>query len=139
MTTVPGAGLDLEAIQATLNRWVDFSGPRIADELIEELILQVVVVNDNTFNWTLDLTLDRAGESRHLSPSEIALQLYREKQREAAGAKPEINPVLSRYTTDPKAVLTFTITKEEAKEYCHSIGLKFFGKKWQDKTVIVSI
>ena len=139
VTTVPGAGLDLEAIQATLNRWVDFSGPRIADELIEELILQVVVVNDNTFNWTLDLTLDRAGERRRLSPSEIALQLYREKQREAAGAKPEINPVLSRYTTDPKAVLTFTITKEEAKEYCHSIGLKFFGKKWQDKTVIVSI
>ena len=34
VTTVPGTGLDLEAIRATLNRWVDFSGPRIADELI---------------------------------------------------------------------------------------------------------
>ncbi len=131
-TTAPGAGLDLEAIRNTLNRWVDFSGTRISDELIEELILQVVVVDDNTFNWTLDLSLEQSDKNCRLSPSEIALRLYQEKQG-------RIDPALDRYTTAPQPILTFTITGEEAKAYCRAIGLKFFRKKWKDKTVIVSI
>lgn len=35
--------------------------------------------------------------------------------------------------------VTITITKEDARAYCRSIGMKFFEKKWQDKTVIISI
>ena len=31
------------------------------------------------------------------------------------------------------------ITEAEAEEYCHAIGMKFFRRKWEDKTVIISI
>ena len=86
----------------------------------------------NTFNWTLDLSSHEAG-ARHLQPSEIALLQYREHQ------SGNMDTILDRHITDPQPLFTITITKEEAQAYCRSIGMKFFGKKWQDKTVIISI
>lgn len=86
----------------------------------------------NTFNWTLDLSSLEAG-ARHLQPSEIALLQYRERQ------SGNMDTILDRHSTDPQPLFTITITKEEAQAYCRSIGMKFFGKKWQDKTVIISI
>lgn len=52
----PAPTLDMSQIKRTLDSWLDFSGPKISEELIEEFILQVVLINDNTFNWTLDLS-----------------------------------------------------------------------------------
>lgn len=133
--------IDMDAIRATLEKWTDFSGPTISDALIEQFILQVVLVDNNTFNWTLDLSGKPNAEGhKHLSPSEIALQLYRDKQHSAIQTDDvPIDTVLSRHITDPQVLFSFTITKEEAAAYCKSIGMKFFAKKWQDKTVIVSI
>ena len=131
--------LDLEQIRATLEQWVDFSAPTIPDALIEQFILQVVLVDDNTFCWTLDLE-NPSGPltGRRLDPSEIALARYR---REHAQAEPELaDPaVLDRYLAQPQELFTFSITEREAGAYCQSIGMRFFKKKWQDKTVIVSI
>lgn len=56
----------------TLDSWLDFPGARISEELIKEVILQVVLIDDNTVNWTLDLSSHEAG-ARHVQPSEIAL------------------------------------------------------------------
>ena len=134
------SALDMNQIRRTLSRWSDFSGPLIPEALIEQFSLQVVVVDDDTFNWTLDLSADMAPEQRQMmTPSKIALQLYREKQRADAGGIDCIDSMLSKHITNPQTLLTFTITKAEAEEYCHSIGMKFFGKKWRNKTVIVSI
>jgi len=47
--------------------------------------------------------------------------------------------VLNRHISDPQTLLTLTVTEQEAREYCHSIGMKFFAKKWHDKTIIISI
>ena len=47
------SALDMNQIRRTLSRWSDFSGPLIPEALIEQFILQVVVVDDDTFNWTL--------------------------------------------------------------------------------------
>ena len=123
--------LDIEQIRRTLSRWVDFSGPVISEELVDQFVLQVVVVDDDTYNWTLDLSADG---KKSLRPSEIALQTYRAEQQEVP-----IDTVLSKHVTDPQELFSFTISKEEAAAYCHSIGMKFFGKKWVDKTVIISI
>lgn len=105
--------------------------------MVQQFILQVVVVDDNTFNWTLNFAEDMPADQQQMSPSEIALQLYRDRQ--SAGKEGKIDTLLSRHITDPQPLLTFTITREDAKAYCEEIGLKFFGKKWHDKTIIVSI
>lgn len=124
--------IDIKAIQNTLNCWVDTSLPSIPEELIDEFVLQVVVIDDKTFNWTLDLTAPDSSQTRRMKPSEIALLQYREKQ---TGRD---SPLDSRIT-NPQTLCSFSITAEEAEAYCHSIGMKFFRKKWEDKTVIISI
>ena len=134
----PSLGLDMAEIKRTLNRWVDFSGPTISEELIDQFILQVVVVDEDTFNWTLDLSSHSAGE-RHPRPSEIALQQYRERHSLLDSDSTPVDTILSRHITDPQTILSIQVTREEAETYCHSIGMKFFGKKWRDKTILISI
>ena len=126
--------IDLKKIQSILNQWIDLSAPVIPDDLIDQFILQVVVVDDNTFNWTLDFSMDIPEAVRNLPPSEIARQSYHAQRTDTP-----IDSVLNRHITNPQTLFTFTITKQEAREYCQSIGMKFFAKKWQDKTVIISI
>ena len=126
--------IDLEKIQSILNQWIDLSAPVIPDDLIDQFILQVVVVDDNTFNWTLDFSMDIPEAVRNLPPSEIARQSYHAQRTDTP-----IDSVLNRHITNPQPLFTFTITEQEAREYCQSIGTKFFAKKWQDKTVIISI
>lgn len=134
----PSFGLDMAEIKRTLNQWVDFSGPTISEELIDQFILQVVVVDEETFNWTLDLSSHSAGE-RRLRPSEIALQQYRERHSSLDSDSASVDTILSRHITDPQTILSIQVTREEAETYCHSIGMKFFGKKWRDKTVLISV
>ena len=134
---MPVSALDMKQIRQTLDQWVDFSGTVIAEEVIRQFILQVVVVDDDTFNWTLNFARDLPADQQRMNPSAIALQLYRDRQ--SAGKDGKIDTQLSRHITDPQPLLTFAITREEARDYCQEIGLKFFGKKWRDKTIIVSI
>lgn len=134
---MPVSALNMKQIRQTLDQWVDFSGTAIAEEVIRQFVLQVVVVDDDTFNWTLNFAKDMPADQQRMSPSAIALQLYRDRQ--SAGKDGKIDTQLSRHIMDPQPLLTFTITREEARDYCQEIGLKFFGKKWRDKTIIVSI
>lgn len=124
--------LDINAIRQTLNRWIDTSTLTISEELVDEFVLQIVVVDDQTFNWTLDLTAPNQTRAKRMKPSEIALLQYREKQ---TGCDSQLDTRI----TDPQMLLGFSITEAEAEEYCHAIGMKFFRKKWEDKTVIISI
>ena len=123
-------GIDLAQIRKTLEQWIDLSGPVVSDALIEQFILQVIVVDDNTFNWTLDLS---DGTDLWLTPSQLAQKRYYEALRG------EEDTSLDPHLKAPKELLTLTITAEDAAAYCKAIGLKFFPKKWQDKTVIISI
>lgn len=127
--------LDFARIRETLDRWIDFSGPTISDALIDQFILQVVLIDDDTFNWTLDLSSDK-GEERPTA-SQIALDLYRQQKSAASGVP--MDSMLSNHITDPHELFSFTISAEEAAAYCKSIGMKFFRKKWHDKKIIVSI
>lgn len=71
---------DIKEIQKTLNCWIDTSAPTISEELIDEFVLQIVVVDDQTFNWTLDLAAPDQAQAKRMKPSEIALLQYRERQ-----------------------------------------------------------
>ena len=126
--------IDLKQIKSILDQWIDLSAPVIPDALIDQFILQVVVVDDNTFNWTLDFSTDIPDAVRDLHPSQIAWQAYHAQRTDTP-----IDSVLNRHITNPQALFTFTVTEQEARGYCQSIGMKFFAKKWQDKTVIISI
>ena len=128
--------LDMDRIRSTLDQWIDLSGPIIPDELIDQFILQVVVVDDNTYNVTLDFSDDISEEERNLTQAEIARRKYFEGRGEAVQL---IGEGLSRHITEPKELFSFEITAEDAREYCKVIGMKFFGKKWKDKKVIISI
>lgn len=127
--------LDFARIRETLDRWIDFSGPTISDALIEQFILQVVLIDDDTFNWTLDLSSDK--KEKLPTASQIALDLYR--QQKSTGSGVPMNSMLSNHITNPHELFSFTISAEEAAAYCKSTGMKFFRKKWHDKKVIVSI
>ena len=129
--------LDLEQIRATLEQWVDLSAPIVPEAVVEQFILQVLVVDDNTFNWTLDLSRQTAPKQPRLKPSEIAFALYhRTKSNEVECLE---DTELERYILQPQEILSFSVTAQEAKAYCQSIGMRFFEKKWQDKTVTISI
>ena len=131
--------LDLEQIRATLEQWVDLSGATVPNAMIEQFILQVVVVDDNTFNWTLDLSSPSDPLStQRLSPSEVSLALYR-KECAQAESNMEKEALLERYLSRSSELLSFTVNNKQAKAYCQSIGMRFFEKKWHDKMVIVSI
>ncbi|MBR3561696.1 MAG: recombinase family protein [Oscillospiraceae bacterium] len=125
------AGIDIAQIKKTLERWIDLSAPVVSDALIEQFILQVAVVDDNTFNWTLDLSNDST--TKRLTPSRIAQKQYYETLR----GKPD--PTLDPRIREPKELFSFTLTAEDAAAYCASIGIRFFRKKWHDKTVIISL
>lgn len=127
--------LDFTRIRETLDQWIDFSGPTISDALINQFILQVVLIDDDTFNWTLDFSSDK-GEERPTA-SQIALDLYRQEKSASSGVP--MDSMLSNHITDPHELFSFTISADEAAAYCKSIGMKFFRKKWHDKKVIISI
>ena len=82
----------------------------------------------------MDFSTDIPDAVRDLSPSDIAWQSYH-----AQRTNTPIDTVLDRHIANPQTLLTFTVTEQEAREYCQSIGMKFFAKKWQDKAVIISI
>lgn len=46
----PLPALDLEQIRATLEQRMDLSASTVPDTLIDQFILQVVLVDDDTFN-----------------------------------------------------------------------------------------
>lgn len=128
---------DMDTIKATLDRWIDFSEATIPDALIDQFILQVVVIDDNTFNWTLDLFASDAAPK--IKPSQIAWHTYWNNQRNGENPDTPIDVSLSRHIANPSTLFSFTITKQEAADYCKKIGMKFFASKWHDKTIIVSM
>lgn len=130
------SGINLSAIRKTLERWFDLSDTRVDDALIDEFVLQAVELDDNTFNFTLNLDARRDSHP-NFTASQIALQSYREKN--FPNAPSCIDCALTDHILNPRELLRFTVTREMAAAYCKEIGLKFFGKKWHDKTVIISI
>lgn len=127
--------LDMDSIKDTLNQWIDLTIPVIPDEVIDQFLLQVVLIDDDTFNFTLDLSAKNTSEDR-LKPSQVAFKLYHQNKN---ASKCPIDVKLSRHISNPQDIYTFTVTADDAENYCKEIGMRFFRKKWRDHTVIISI
>ena len=128
-------GIDMEEIRSTLEQWIDLSAPTVSDPIIDQFILQVVVIDDNTYNYTLDLA-PQIQKNGRLRPSEIALKMYHHTRN---SAEYPIDTKLARHILDPQDVCSFSIDAHEAEAYCKQIGMRFFEKKWTDKRVIISV
>lgn len=85
-----------------------------------------MVVDDQTFNWTLDLTAPSQAQTKRMKPSEIALLQYREKQ---TGRDSHLDSRI----TNPQTLLHFCITEADAEEYCHAIGMSFSVRNGRTK------
>ncbi|GEM_PF-5748906 len=48
----------LDCIKKALEEYIDFSKPKLAEDVIERLIKLIQPVNNNLFQWTLDFLYD---------------------------------------------------------------------------------
>ena len=110
--------LDIRAIQATLERWVDLSGPTVADELVDRFIRRVDVLDNETYRWQLDLT----GPARE-APLDAPLD----------GILPPVPEA------EPQEILRLQVTADDAAAYCTEARMRFFRSKWKDKVIIITI
>lgn len=124
--------LDMKMIRETLDQWVDLSSPVVSESLVDQFILQVVITEKNTFNFTLDTSA--ASNEKKLMPSDVATRKHIEKVSNG-----RIDTGLSKHILDPQEIFSFQVTQADAKAYCEKIGMRFFAKKWENKKVIISI
>ena len=110
--------LDISAIQATLERWVDLSGATVADELIDRFIRRVDVLDNETYRWQLDLT-----EPVREAPLDAPL----------AGILPPVPEA------EPQEILRLQVTADDAAAYCAEVHIRFFRAKWTDKIILITI
>ena len=116
--TDPKPVLDIGAIQATLERWVDLSGATVADELVDRFVRRVDVLDNETYRWQLDLT----GPVRD-APLDAPL----------AGILPPVPEA------EPQEILRLQVNADDAAAYCAEVPMRFFRSKWKDKIVIITI
>lgn len=114
----PEPALDISVIKATLERWVDLSGPTVADELVDRFIRRVDVLDNETYRWQLDLT----GPARE-APLDAPLD----------GILPPVPEA------EPQEILRLQVTADDAAAYCTEARMRFFRSKWKDKVIIITI
>lgn len=107
--TNPFVALDLSKIRKALNRMVDLSKTKVAEELIEEFVETITPVENNRFRWKLDF--DSFSCSKHTD--------------------------LVSISCDP--LLTFTIDFETAKAYRESCGMDYRFRKSQWNDLVVEV
>ena len=133
-------GIDMDYIRSVLNSWTDFGNPFVPESLIEQFILQIVVIDNDTLNWTLDIS--GSGEE-HLTAAQISHYRYWERnQRKKYEGLPEeayLDLKLNNHILEPKELFSFMVTQKEAEDYSKRIGRRFFHWKWTDKKIIISI
>lgn len=123
--------IDLSRIRRTLSSWLDVDTPNVPDNLIEQFVRKVTVVDDNTFCWILNF------------PCPSFKTCEEEKYSDFASFGSCQNPCSSLDADSNNAkirpMFSFTITKDDARAYCRLIDMKFIGKRWTDKKIILAI
>lgn len=111
--------IDLSRIKRILNSWLDADAANVPNDLIEQFVQQVIVMDDNTFYWILNFPFPLSASLR-------------------SNPKPHALLGTDYESAKPKPLFSFTVTKDDARAYCRLIGMKFIGKKWTDKKIILA-
>lgn len=114
--------LDMEGIERRLNSYVDLSGAKVSDDMIEMFVERIIHRGNDEFLWVVNLSEDATGSG----------QKYRISGYDAEYAK-ELNDD-SKFNI----VTKFIIPVEECEEYCRNVlHRRFVPKYW--KNIIVKI
>lgn len=115
---------DIETIEKKLNTYVDFTGRKVSDELIDMFVERIIYRDNDEFVWEMNLSGVRKNTID-----------YRIKEYSEEFAK-------SLQNDDNFNILhTFIISTEECQQFMESsrVGRRFVKKYWKPITVKIAI
>ena len=115
---------DIESIERKLNTYVDFTGRKVSDELIDMFVERIIYRENDEFVWEMNLTGVRK------NTIDYRIKEYSEEYANALQNDENFN-----------IIHTFIISVEECKQFMESpkVGRRFVPKYWRPITVKISI
>ena len=116
--------LDLDKIRSRLDTYVDFSGSKVCDEMLDMFVDRVIRRSNEEYLWVLNL-----------SGIKTDTRSYRIKEY----SEEHSNILKSDDNFD--VIYKFLISTEECKKFVESdkVNKKFFAKFWKPMTVKIAI
>lgn len=116
--------LNMESIEKRLNSFIDLSGYKVSDEMIEIFVERIIYRGKDEFVWVINLSEDATGSDKN----------YRIK-----GYDPDYEKMLMN-DSQFNIVARFTISVDECADYCrNTLNRRFFSRYWQDITVKIAV
>lgn len=116
--------LDMESIEKRLNSFIDLSGYKVSDEMIEIFVERIIYRGKDEFVWVINLSEDATGSDKN----------YRIK-----GYDPDYEKMLMD-DSQFNIVARFTISVDECADYCrNTLNRRFFSRYWRDITVKIAV
>ena len=115
---------DIESIERKLNTYVDFTGRKVSDELIDMFVERIIYRENDEFVWEMNLTGVRK------NTIDYRIKEYSEEYANALQNDENFN-----------IIHTFIISVEECKQFMESpkVGRRFVPKYWRPITVKIAI
>ena len=115
---------DIEAIERKLNTYVDFTGRKVSDELIDMFVERIIYRDNDEFVWEMNLTGVRK------NTIDYRIKEYSEEYAQALQNDDNFN-----------IIHTFIISVEECQQFMKSpkVNRRFVKKFWRPITVKIAI
>ena len=115
---------DIEAIERKLNTYVDFTGRKVSDELIDMFVERIIYRDNDEFVWEMNLTGVRK------NTIDYRIKEYSEEYAQALQKDDNFN-----------IIHTFIISVEECQQFMKSpkVNRRFVKKFWRPITVKIAI
>lgn len=111
---------DIEAIKKRLDAFVDFSGRKVSDELLDVFVERIIYRSNDEFVWEMNLSGVR---------SDSRIREYSEEYEKQLKSDESFNIVYS-----------FMIPVEECREFMEKkVGRRFVKKYWRPITVKIAV
>ena len=115
---------DIETIEKKLNTYVDFTGRKVSDELIDMFVERIIYRNNDEFVWEMNLSGVRK------NTIDYRIKEYSEEFAKSLQNDDNFN-----------IIHTFIISTEECQQFMESsrVGRRFVKKYWKPITVKIAI
>lgn len=115
---------DIETIEQKLNTYVDFTGRKVSDELIDMFVERIIYRDNDEFVWEMNLTGVRK------NAVDFRIKEYSEEYAKALQNDDNFN-----------IIHTFIISPEESRQFMESSRVKrrFIPKYWRPITVKIAV
>lgn len=114
---------DIEAIRKRLDAFVDFSGRKVSDELIDVFVERIIYRSNDEFVWEMNLSGVRSDSRKY------RIREYSEEYEKQLKSDESFNIVYS-----------FMIPVEECREFVEKkVGRRFVKKYWRPITVKIAV